>query len=189
MMIFPRKIQNIKKNAEGIFYPCLVAAISAQKMWRQRCATSVECDASGAKFGASIELSKVETHRRISKIVQNPGNSQPRFFYRTLLSSYIRIKLFAFTKVIHSPQLPRSAPANPNPFQKPLFFSGKILGWFYLGHQETSRDQLMLFFFQGPGNGHFWLQGHETIEQGLRKQEKKWEQHNPGHLQKKVNPG
>lgn len=173
----------------GFSIPALWQPFLHKKMWRQRCATSVECDASGAKFGASIELSKVETHRHISKIVQNPGNSQPRFFYRTLLSSYIRIKLFAFTKVIHSPQLPRSAPANPNPFQKPLFFLGKILGWFYLGHQETSRDQLMLFFFQGPGNGHFWLQGHETIEQGLRKQEKKWEQHNPGHLQKKVNPG
>ena len=75
------------------------------------------------------------------------------------------------------------------PLGSPLIFSGKILGWFYLGHQATSRDLLMLFFFQGPGNGHFWLQGHETIEEGLRKQEKKWEQHNPGHLQKKVNPG
>lgn len=114
----------------GFSIPALWQPFLHKKMWRQRCATSVECDASGAKFGASIELSKVETHRHISKIVQNPGNSQPRFFYRTLLSSYIRINLFCHHKSHPHAQLPRSAPANPNPFQKPLIFGGKILGWF-----------------------------------------------------------
>ena len=64
-----------------------------------------------------------------------------------------------------------SAPANPTtsspaplrvlscpvhiPTQQPTSrFCGKN-HWVVFGHQETSRDLLMLFFFQGPGNGHF----------------------------------
>ena len=62
------------------------------------------------------------------------------------------------------------APFISQPSNQPAFFCGKN-HWVVFGRQETSRDLLMLFFFQGPGNGHFWLQGHETIEDGLPQKE------------------
>ena len=130
-MIFPRKIQNIKKNAEGIFYPCLVAAISAQKnveaKMRDLCGS---VDASGAKFGASIELSKVETHRQIidtsQKLFRIPETHNRGSFIEHSCQATLGLIFFAITKVIHCAKTPTIRPSfqgqlqpDPTPSKNP----------------------------------------------------------------------
>lgn len=144
-------------------------------------------------FNRTFQSGDTSAHLKNCSESRKLPKSQPRFF---LLEHSCQATLGLILLPSQKSSTPTIPPASkvsssqPQPLPKtPGFFRGKILGLFYLGHQETSRDLLMLFFFQGPGNGHFRLQGHETIEQGLRKQEKKWEQHNPGHLAKKGEPG
>ena len=84
---------------------------------------------SRSNFPKWRHIDRSSTHlKNCSESPETPKVTTAVLFFRTLLSSYIRINLFAITKSHPLAQLPRAAPAKPNPVGHPWIFWGKILG-------------------------------------------------------------